>query len=207
LRFVKKALFSLWMLVILPGGIDPSFAQEAAVDYAAGPIWEDLVRKEGTHYRLSAPSAWRNMDVSRHALAVYFEASGKILPLVHDGAPVIVTVFLESFPATSLKDARNDVIAGYGQNPDRVFPAGPTHEEEEFPLTSGQKAHLVNTRFYRKSNGLNQSRYDLVAFLEESQLAFMYTLSIQYRDDSYALEDTLQLKSIAHRLFGYFELK
>jgi hypothetical protein len=145
--------------------------------------------------------------MSRYGPAVYFEASGKILPPVYDGAPVIVTVFLDRFPATSLKDAKNEVIAGYGQNSDRAFPAGFTHEEEEFTLNSGQNAHLVNTRFYRKSKGLNQSRYDLVAFLKESQQAFMYTLSIQYRDDSYALEDTLQLKSIAYRLFGYFELK
>lgn len=204
---MKKALFFLWMLAILPGGIDPSFAQQATADYAAGPVWDDLVQREGSGYRLSAPSAWRYDDNTPYPLAEFIEASGRILPVAHSGAPVIVTIFLESFPAKSLEDGKADVIVGYRQNPDRVFPRGFTHEEAKLSLKGRQTAYLLNTRFYRKSKGLNQSRFDLVAFSPKSRRLFMYTLSVQYLDDTYALENSFQLKSIARRLFGYFELK
>ena len=53
---------------------------------------------------------------------------------------------------------------------------------------------------------MHQSRFDLIAFSDKSQRAFMYTLSVQYHDDSYALEEVFQLRAIAGKLFSYFEL-
>jgi hypothetical protein len=178
-----------------------------AADYAASPVWDDLVQKEGEGYRLSVPAAWRNMDMTSYGLAEFFEASGRILPASHDGAPVIVTVFLSHFGAPSLDGAKRETVEGYGQNPDRVFPDDLTHEERQFTLKGSQPAYLVNTRFYRKSKGLHQSRFDLMAFSEKSQTAYLYTLSVQYYDGSYGLEEEFQLRAIAEKLFGYFELE
>ncbi len=194
------ALFAIILLA-------PSPAAGDTVDYTASPVWDDLVVKEGDGFRLSAPSAWRDFDTTGSPLILFFEASGRILPVKRDGAPVIVTVFLESFPAKSLEAGKADVVTGYRQSPDRVFPRGFTHGEERITLKSGQVAYLVNTRFYRKSKGLNQSRFDLIAFSPKSRRIFMYTLSVQYADRSYGLEKSFQLKSIAHKLFGYFQLR
>lgn len=163
--------------------------------------------KEGVGYRLSAPAAWRDMDTTGYDMEAFFEASGRILPAVHEGGPVIVTSFLARFPAASLAAAKQDTLRGYSQNPDRIFPDGFSHEEREMTLKGGQRAYILNTRFYRKSKGLHQSIFNLVAFSEESQEAFLYTLSVQYHDESYALEESFQIRAIAKRLFGYFELK
>lgn len=198
----RKFLPFFWVLVVF-AGVTPAFAG----DYTASPVWDDLVVKEGDGFRLSAPSAWRGMDMRSYGLAEYFEASGRILPVMHDGGPVIVTVFLTDFRARSLEDATTNVIEGYAMNPDRVFPEGFTHEAESFAVDGASGAALVNTRFYRKSKGLNQSRFDLVAFSEDSGRAFIYTLSVQYAGPSFAPEKRFQLKSIASKLFGYFQLR
>lgn len=197
----RNILPFFWILVVLLRTA-PSYA----ADYAASAVWDDLVQKNGDGYRLSAPASWRPVDAKSYGLAEFFEASGRILPVTQGGGPVIVTVFLKSFPATSLDGAKRDVIEGYSQNPDRVFPDGFSHQETEFVLNGTQRAYLVNTRFYRKSKGLHQSRFDLVAFSDESERAFVYTLSVQYHDESYALEDVFQLRAIAGKLFSYFEL-
>ena len=194
------AFVALLLLAPLP-------ATAATVDYAASPVWDELVVREGDGFRLSAPAAWRYMDTTGSRLALFFEASGRLLPVTHDGGPVIVTVFLDSFAAKSLEAGKADAIAGYRQNPDRVFPRGFTHEEAKFALGGGQAAYLINTRFFRKSKGLNQSRFDLVAYDPKSRRIFMYTLSVQYADKTYALENTFQLRSVALKLFGYFELR
>ena len=181
-------------------------AGSAPTDYAASPVWDDLVVKEGDGFRLSVPAAWRDLGRVSSTLTLYFTADGRILPVMHDGGPVIVRVFLTDFPADSLEDAVTNVIEGYAMNPDRVFPDGFSHQAEPLAMDGAGEATLVNTRFYRKSKGLNQSRFDLVAFSPESRRAFVYTLSVQYADPSYALEKRFQLKNIARKLFSYFQL-
>ncbi len=178
----------------------------APVDEAAVSVWDAMIEVVGDGYRLSVPSAWRAMDMRSYGLAEYFEASGRLLPAIHDGAPVIVTVFLTSFGADSLERAKDGIIGGYTQNPDRVFPDGFSHEEREFSLSGMRRAYLLKTRFYRRSKGLHQSRYDLIAFSSQSRRAFVYTLSVQYLDGSYAFEDDYQLESVAGRLFSNFQL-
>ena len=198
------ALVAVLLLAPSPAGAD---GHGASVDYAASPVWGDLVVKEGDGFHLSVPAAWRDLGRVSGTVTLYFEASGRILPVTHDGGPVIVTVFLTDFPAASLEDATTDVIEGYAMNPDRVFPDGFSHEAEPLAVDGAGEAALVNTRFYRKSKGLNQSRFDLVAFSPASRRAFLYTLSVQYADPSYALEERFQMKSIARKLFGYFQLR
>ncbi len=169
----------------------------------ASAAWSRLLRKEGRYYRLSVPAAWRPMTFPE--LEAFYEASGTVLPVVYNGGPVIVTVFLEQFPAKSLEAVKEDLLAGYTDNPGRLFPKGFRHGQEPFVLRNGTRAYLLSTRFYRKSKGLEQSGYDLAAFSEKGRQGFMYALSVQYADESYEFEKMYELKRLAKTLFTHFE--
>mgnify|MGYP007025395596 FL=1 len=78
------------------------------------------------------------------------------------------------------------MISGYFENPDRVFQKDKDYTEETLTLADNSEAVLLNTRFYRKSKGLNQSRFDLVTYSKKHKTAYMFTVSIQYVDETYA---------------------
>jgi hypothetical protein len=136
----------------------------------------------------------------------YLEASGIALPATTNNAPVIVTAFVVTFAAESLQDAKQITIRGYAENPDRVFPKGETVQSTDTKLSSGEAAIILNTRFYRKSKSLHQSRFDLVAFRPDTKRAILYTLSVQYSDETYTLERTLNLRQLAEKMFGFLAL-
>ncbi|MCI0347998.1 MAG: hypothetical protein L0Z53_01105 [Acidobacteriales bacterium] len=169
--------------------------------------WNDTVTHQGTGYTVSVPRSWRYMQPPGRGPEHLFEASGHALPATYKGGPVIVTAFIGTFPAASLADAKENTINGYSQNADRVFPTGSKYQEKDFKLSSGQPATLLNTRFFRKSKNLQQSRFDLVAYMPSHKRALFYTLSVQYVDDTYKLEQELKLAELAQKMFGALKLE
>ncbi len=163
--------------------------------------WSDIVSRSGPGYTFSVPRSWRHIHPKGNGPEHYLEASGIVLPITENNAPVIVTAFITTFPAESLQQAKQTTTRGYGENPDRVFPAGEKIQAADLTLRSGETALILNTRFYRKSKGLQQSRFDLVAFMPDRKRALLYTLSVQYSDETYALERKLQLRNLAEKMF------
>ena len=104
----------------------------------------------------------------------------------------------------NLKSAKESVISGYFENPDRVFKKDKDYQEESFILSDKNEAILLNTRFYRKSKGLNQSRFDLATYSKKHKTAYMFTVSIQYVDDTYDFETENDLKDYAKKLYSTF---
>jgi hypothetical protein len=159
---------------------------------------------ETADYTFTVPEVFRKMEMGK-PFDYYFEASGTFLPITFNQKPVMVTVWVIKDNAASLEQLKEDTIKGYAENPDRVFPDGFKHELEKITLKSGQPAYLVNTRFFRKSKGLNQSRFDLCTF--NNGHAYVITLSIQYDDPEYEFEAAHKLKGIAKGLFTLFVFK
>jgi hypothetical protein len=168
--------------------------------------WNDKVTRQGAGYTFSVPRSWRYSQPKAPRLEHLFEASGLALPATHNGNPVIVTAFISTFPAASLAEATENTIVGYSENTDRVFPNGPQHQQKNIKLSSGEAATVLNTRFYRKSKNLQQSRFDLVAFMPLHKRALLYTLSVQYVDDTYQLEQKLKLAELAEKMFAAVKL-
>jgi hypothetical protein len=184
-------------------------------------LWDKIVKKAYEHYSLSIPSSWTDLNddlmklipkdkkVPQNLLpkGPYFVGDGRGLPGIYNDSPVMLRVFLLDQEASNLDDAKEKTIEGYKQNPDRVFAQGFSHEEEDFTINSGEKAYLLNTRFFRKEQGLHQSRFDLVMYSEKAKTAYLYTLSVQYSDEEYHFESKYKLKEMARTLFSHFELK
>lgn len=170
-------------------------------------IWNDLKKVEGDSYSFFVPGKWRELDMSMYKTLHYYEASGLAFPLTYNGQnPVIVILSMVKMKETNLEDLKTNICEGYKINTDRVFPENFKYETEEFYLNSSEKAYIINTRFYRKSKELNQSRFDLAVYSDKANQGYMFTISIQYADETYQFEQDFRLKDFARRFFSYFSL-
>ncbi len=171
-------------------------------------LWEQLKTVTGDHYQLSIPENFRQFPVQgKSNPEQFFEASGKGLPISFNQGPVIVNIFLVREECSSLEDCKRKCLDGYRQNTDRVFPEGWQDRQEKLILGGGDKASMLHTRFYRPSKGLNQSRFDLVAYSEKAKTGYFYTLSVQYADHTYKVEADLNIPAFAKSLFSRFQLR
>lgn len=194
-----KIIIAIWILIL-----------SSLTGYAQSEddTWKNLVVKETEYYKFSVPESWMEIQtVAGTNPEQQFEASGKFLPITYNNAPVIVSIFIVKMEADNLKEAKEKTVKGYRLNTDREFAKGFSHEEKTIKLKSGEKAYLLNTRFYRKSKELNQSRYDLVVYSPKAKCAYFYTLSVQYDDAEYKFEQKYKLKEIAKKLYESFQLK
>lgn len=170
-------------------------------------IWNDMKKVESENYSFYVPAKWRDLDMSMYGMLHYYEASGLAFPLMHNGSnPVIVILCLVKTDEKSLEDVKSDIENGYSKNKDRVFKDNFYFESEEFNLASNHKAYLINTRFFRKSKDLEQSRFDLAVYSEKANQGYMFTISIQYADETYQFEKDFKLKEFARKFFSYFSL-
>jgi len=159
-------------------------------------------------YQVVVPDEWRKMDYGPSSpFDVFYVADGTFLPVMFNDGPVMVRAWIMSAEGTNLEEATDLTIQGYTQNPDRIFKKGFSHEKENLILKSGEDACIINTRFYRKEKGLNQSRFDLVAFPKGGIKGVVYTISIQYLDSTYEFEEKYELKKQVKRLFYSFRFR
>jgi hypothetical protein len=194
-----KTIIAIGMLIV---------SSLTAYAQAVDDTWKKVVEKETEFYKFSVPASWQEMEMrAGENPEQYFEASGKSLPETYNRAPVIVTIFIVKMAADNLEEAKEKTVKGYKENPERVFAEGFSHEEKIVSLKSGEKAYVVNTRFYRKGKGLHQSRYDLVVYSPRAKCAYLYTLSVQYYDTEYKFEQTHKLQEVAKQLYERFQLK
>jgi hypothetical protein len=197
----KYKMKKLLTFIIIASLVSTTFGQ---VDPG---IWDSLKTITTDKYELKVPYKWRQMSTGGQGPEQLMEASGLALPATFNGAPVMVTIFLVLQDGKNLEDCKDKSLSGYRINPDREFPDKFKDGQEKIKLVPGQDAYFLNTRFYRPSKGLNQSRFDIVAYSDKAQAGYIYTLSIQYSDKDYKFEEDNQLADFAKKLFSYLILK
>ena len=170
-------------------------------------IWDSLKTVTTDNYEIKFPYNWRQMPTDGNDPQQFLEASGLALSSTFNGSPVIMTIFIVIQEGKDLQDCKKKCLDGYRSNSDRKFPNNFEDGEEKIKLSDGKDAYLLNTRFYRKSKGLNQSRYDLVVYSEKAKSGFLYTISIQYADETYKFEADNELANFAKKLYSYLDLK
>jgi hypothetical protein len=170
-------------------------------------IWDSLKTVTTDNYELKVPYKWRQMPTGGLGPEQMFEASGLALPTMFNGSPVMMTIFVVKQSGKTLDDCKEKCLGGYRENPDREFPKKFKDGQEKIKLTGGQDAYFLNTRFYRRSKGLNQSRFDLVVYSDKAQSGYIYTVSIQYIDNRYKFETDNKLADFAKKLYSYLTLK
>lgn len=174
-------------------------------------IWDDVKIYENSEMSVEVPSKWRYFsDLTNEKFPFWFEGSGfGYPPFTANGSLVAVTILVTKMGGDlrNLDEVTKDIQDGYTKNPDRVFPEGPTSQVESFVIKSGETANLVSTRFYRKSKGLEQSRFDLALYNEKTKNAYMYTFIVLYGDKTYELEKDFGIRDYAKRIYSRFSFK
>jgi len=169
-------------------------------------VWDSLKTVTTDNYEIKFPYKWRQMPTGGQGPEQLIEASGLALPISFNGSPVMMTIFLGKQEGKNIADCKEKCLSGYRSNPDREFPKKYKDGEEKIKLTTGQDAYFLNTRFYRKSKGLNQSRFDLVVYSDKTNMGYIYTVSIQYSDSDYKFETDNNLAGFARKLYSYMKL-
>lgn len=170
-------------------------------------IWDSLKTVITDNYELKVPHKWRQLPTGGQGPEQMFEASGLALPTMFNGSPVMMTIFVVKQSGKTLDDCKDKCLGGYRENPDREFPKKFKDGQVKIKLIGGQDAYFLNTRFYRRSKGLNQSRFDLVVYSDKAQSGYIYTVSIQYVDNRYKFETDNKLADFAKKLYSYLTLK
>lgn len=170
-------------------------------------VWNDLKKHEAKYYSFKVPSVWRQIPTSEKGLEFFFEASGIGFPAKYNDKVVKVVAFITKQSCMDLDDCKFKCVSGYRYNSDRVFEYGKEDYIEKIKLSSSQDAYFVKTQFFRNSNGLNQSRYDLIVFSRKAGAGFVFTFSVQYLDKTNAFEEEYKLTEFARKLFSYFVLR
>jgi len=170
-------------------------------------VWDSLKTVTTDNYELKVPYKWRQMPTGGQGPEQMFEASGLALPTIFNGSPVMLTIFIVKQDCKDLDACKDKCLGGYRENPDREFPKNFKDGVEKIKLAGGQEAYFLNTRFYRKSKGLNQSRFDLVVYSDKAKAGYIYTVSIQYADNDYKFETDNNLSDFAKKLYFYLILK
>lgn len=174
---------------------------------SAQTIWDSVQAIATENYEIKVPHKWRLLQSGSENPEQIIEASGLALPAFYNNAPVIVTLFMVKQESKNLEEAKEKCLNGYRLNSDRVFPIAFKEGQEKVTVSSGQEAYILNTRFFRKSKGLNQSRFDLVIYSNKAKIGYFYTLSVQYYDNEYKFETEKKVSDFAKIIFSNLTLK
>lgn len=188
----------------------PVFAEaneQGLLDLPRDSTWNDLATYETAALHFKTPSNWLKLGSLGSIVEVAFDGTGRYFADSFNTAPLLVGAFLLNIPGSSLDEARDLTLQQYRTNADRVFEDDYRDSVLGYKLPGGKKGYLLHTRFLRRSNKLNQSRYDLVLFSDNLQKAYSVMLSVQYKDPGYTFETAYALHQLAYRLFSYVLLR
>ena len=169
--------------------------------------WQRLKKYESTSISFKIPNNWLNLGGLGSVVEVAFDASGLYFPDTFNDRPILVGLFLLNQRGGSLEETKDSALKDYRANGDRVFETNYLDSVYNFTLSTGEKGYILHTRFFRKSNQLNQSRYDLILFSEKFKKGYSVMVSVQYGDPTYSFERNNALDVFAARLFSHVVLK
>ena len=188
-------------VVVAPSNTEPTceFLRSKDVKLEPEPLNNEFNNKI---YSYMVNSNWRNFieDLKDSFPGEsYYSLEGRDFPAFFNEGPVIANVW--SITETKYKDleaAKKDWIEGITINPDRDFTDVPEKQVCKDYIKSGEEAYFIKSNFYRKSKGLNYSRYDVLAF--KNGKTFTITFNIGYATDFKEIEEALYFDYIAKEI-------
>jgi hypothetical protein len=155
-----------------------------------------------SEYVFYVPAQWKKaeqIDISSKDRK--FDFSGVGLSTEFNHAPVTATFTLRRYECPKISVAEDYVTNEITSYPDRVTEAGHNYATDTLRILSGEKATLYSTRFFRRTKLANFSRFDMVVYSTKRKTAYMFTVTVQYRDPTYAFEADNKLKQYAIAVF------
>ena len=159
-------------------------------------------RVETSDYVFMVPEGWKyipGIDISSKDRK--FDLSGVGVPPEYRHSPVNATCILRKYECKSIHAAEDYIVTEMTSYPDRVTQPGRNYDIDSLKIQSDEGATLYPSRFLRRNNMRNVSRFDLIVYSQKRKAAYMFTITFQYNDPTYAFESENKLKDYAMQFF------
>jgi len=184
---------AILLIIIFP------FAVQAQDDTS---VFTKQKKVETSDYVFLVPDGWKNIpEIDISSKDRKFDFNGVGIPAEYNHEPVTATCKLRKYECKSVHAAEDYITSEITSYPDRVTPPGHNYDTESLTIQSGEKATLYSCRYLRRNKLSNYSRFDLVVYSEKRKAAYMFTVTFQYRDPTYAFDKDNKLKQYAVRFF------
>ena len=179
--------------------LNTSLLLNAQVDTSVFTIQKKV---ETSDYVFLVPGQWKNIpEVDISSKNKKFEFSGVGIPAEYKYASVLATCGLRKYECKSINSAEDYIISEFTSYPDRETEPGHNYQTDSLTILSGEKAVLYSSRYLRHNKKSNFSRFDLIAYSPKRKAAYMFTVTFQYRDPTYAFEAENGLRQYAVQFF------
>ena len=183
----------LLLLFVLP------FQMKAQADTS---VFSKQKKVETSDYVFLVPEGWKNIpEIDISSKDRKFDFSGVGIPAEYRHEPVLATCNLRKYECKSVHAAEDYIISEITSYPDRVTPPGHNYDTDSVKILSGEEATLYTSRYLRRNKMSNFSRFDLIVYSAKRKAAYMFTITFQYRDPTYAFDKDNKLKEYAHQFF------
>lgn len=171
-------------------------------------VYKVIKAVEANEYLFRVPEDWKEIpQIEASPIDEKFEFTNVGLPFKVNDAPLTAFLILRKQECDSIEAGEAFAIVEFTSYPDRVTAAGETYETDSLIITSGEKATLLHSRFYRRSKVSNFSRYDLVAYSAKRKACYLLTITFQYKDPTYMVEADLKFRQYAVRVLQSLVLR
>ncbi len=171
-------------------------------------VFTKQLRVETSDYVFLIPDAWKNIpEIDISSKNRKFDFNGAGLPVEFNHNPVVATCTLRKYECKTINTAEDYIISEFTSYPDRVTQPGHNYETDTLTILSGEKATIYSTRYFRRNKLNNYSRFDLISYSKKRKAAYIFTITFQYRDATYAFEADNKLKQYALRFFNDIALR
>lgn len=165
-------------------------------------VFAKQVPVETSDYIFMVPAGWKNIpEIDISSKDRKFDLTGVGLPTEYKFAPVTANCILRKYECQNIIAARDFIIIEITNYPDRVTEPGCNFDTDSMKILSGENATLYSSRYLRHTKKSNYSRFDLVVYSKKRKAAYMFTITFQYRDPTYAFEADNKLRQYALQFF------
>ena len=171
-------------------------------------IFKVLKGVETNEYFFKVPERWKEVpQVEASPIDEKFDFTNVGIPFkVHD-APLTAFLVLKKLECDSIGVGEKFCIDEFSSYSDRITAAGESYDTDSLTITSGERATLIHSRFYRRSKVSNFSVYNLVAHSTKRNACFILSITYKYKDATYMTEADLHFRQYSTRIFETLSLR
>jgi hypothetical protein len=175
------------------------FALQAQDDTS---VFTKQKKVETSDYIFLVPEGWKNIpEIDISTKDRKFDFTGVGIPAEYRHEPVTAICHLRKYECKSIHAAEDYIISEITSYPDRVTPPGHNYDTDSLKILSGEEGTLYSCRYLRRNKLSNFSRFDLLVYSAKRKAAYMFTITFQYRDPTYAFDTDNKLRQYALQFF------
>jgi hypothetical protein len=174
----------------------------------ASPIWKSIQKVEDNKYIINIPDSWKRVTIAEGSgIDFKFDLTGAGIPATVNGSPMYGFYTVSRMSGKKEKEAMDQAILEFSSFYDRVTEPSYNYDTTTATIKTGQTGQVLHTRYYRRSKVSNYSRFYMVFYSAKTDETYILSLNFQYKDPSYDVERTTEIREYAKEIFAHFELR